>query len=726
MTSRQPFKSNSRPKASIIFFAVTICSCLAILCAILYFIYYLWYSLVNRSRTSPYDSTTPLNKLQRYSYRELKDATQNFSDSNSIGKGGSGTVFRGILKDGKLVAIKILDSTSFQFEQEFQNELNILGGLKSCPLVVNLLGYCVDKNKRLVVYEYMPNKSLQESLFSESNNNCNNKSLNWARRFDIILDVAKALSFLHLECDPPVIHGDVKPSNVLLDSEFKAKLSDFGLSRLKLEGEFGVDLFSQDLWKSQELLKSEELSGNMNAVGEGGENETPAIGTPVESHDHDEVDFALALQASSSSKNSCRSYHNVKNLALNSLNWSSDFGNEIDIFKDRIVKGKEVSTIENGKGVDNKSVNYNDDLSSISPSKELNLNAAMVRDDSDSNNVGAKQWGKDWWWKQDGNGELCSKDYVKEWIGSQIYPSTNSNWDEENQCPPSRIDLVNSTQLEKFEKANDNPLQELGFECPDGAIEKEDSKRWKVHSKKHRKIQEWWKEEHLDELSKKNNKVNKFQIRSTKLFKVRLNLGKRFKRRRKSSHKSHNMNDPDMEFSFRKGRKKKDSRSVGSDMWSGDLFSRELSSTTSMRGTLCYAAPEYSGCGYLMEKADIYSFGVLILVIVSGRRPLHVLSSPMKLEKANLISWCRHLAHDGNILELVDERLSDEYNKDEASLCINLALACLQKMPELRPDIGEIVKILKREMEIPQLPFEFSPSPPPKFPSRSRRNIRTM
>ncbi|XP_022853960.1 putative receptor-like protein kinase At1g80870 [Olea europaea var. sylvestris] len=714
MTSRQPFKSNSTPKTSIIFFTVTISSSLVILFAILYFIYYLWYSLVKRSRTSPYDTTTPLNKLQRYSYKELKDATQNFSDSNSIGKGGSGTVFRGILKNGKLVAIKILDSTSFQFEQEFQNELNILGALKSCPLVVNLLGYCVDRDQRLVVYEYMPNKSLQESLFSESNNNCNNMSLNWARRFDIILNVAKALSFLHLECDPPVIHGDVKPSNVLLDSEFRAKLSDFGLSRLKLEGEFGVDLFSQDLWKSQELLKSEELSGNLNAVGEGGENETPAIGTPVESHDHDEVDFALALQASSSSKNSCRSHHNVKNLALNSLNWRSDFGNEIDI-KDRIVKGKEVSTIstiENGKGDDNKSVNYNDELSSISPSKESNLNAAMVTDDNDSNNVGAKQWGKDWWWKQDGNGELRSRDYVKEWIGSQIYHSTNSNWDEENQCPPLRI----STRLEKFEKANDNHLQELGFECHEGAIEKEESKR-------HQKIQEWWKEEHLDELSKKkNNKVKKFQIRSTKLFKVRL----RFKRKRKSSHKSHNVNDPGTEFSFRKGWKKKDSKSVGSDKWSGDLFSRELSSTTSMRGTLCYAAPEYSGCGYLMEKADIYSFGVLILVIVSGRRPLHVLSSPMKLEKANLISWCRHLAHTGNILELVDERLNDEYDKDEASLCINLALACLQKMPELRPDIGEIVKILKREMEIPTLPFEFSPSPPPKFPSRSRRNNRTM
>ncbi|CAN0862302.1 Putative receptor-like protein kinase At1g80870 [Linum grandiflorum] len=151
---------------------------------------------------------------------------------------------------------------------------------------------------------------------------------------------------------------------------------------------------------------------------------------------------------------------------------------------------------------------------------------------------------------------------------------------------------------------------------------------------------------------------------------------------------------------------------------------RELSSTTtSMRGTLCYVAPEHGGG----EKADIYSLGVLILVIVSGRRPLHVLASPMKLEKANLISWCRQLAHqgsNGDVLEIVDERLKEDYKREEASLCINLALICLQKMPELRPEIGDIVRILKGEMEIPPLPFEFSPSPPPPPPSKSRRKYR--
>eukprot|EP00262_Sarcandra_glabra_P018539 TRINITY_DN6691_c0_g1_i1.p1 TRINITY_DN6691_c0_g1~~TRINITY_DN6691_c0_g1_i1.p1 ORF type:complete len:221 (-),score=31.94 TRINITY_DN6691_c0_g1_i1:9-641(-) len=183
--------------------------------------------------------------------------------------------------------------------------------------------------------------------------------------------------------------------------------------------------------------------------------------------------------------------------------------------------------------------------------------------------------------------------------------------------------------------------------------------------------------------------------------------------------------DANLDISFRKGWKKKKNRSVSSEMWSGDLFSRELSSTTSMRGTICYVAPEYGGCGYLMEKADIYSFGVLILVIVSGRRPLHVLASPMKLEKANLISWARHLAQTGSVLELIDDRLKDRFDKEQVNLCINLALLCLQKMPELRPDISEIVRILKREMDLPPLPFEFSPSPSSKLFSRSRRKRAT-
>ncbi|KAF5817088.1 putative protein kinase RLK-Pelle-RLCK-XI family [Helianthus annuus] len=655
MPSRQPaftHQQSTKHRATFIFIIITVFSSVLILFGVIYLIYYVYYSLIHRSRTSPLNSCPVFLKLRRFTYKELVSATNGFSDDNFIGKGGSGTVYRGILRNGKLVAVKLLDSDSLDADREFQNELRILGGLES-QFVVSLLGYCVDKRKRVVVYEYMPNRSLQESLFSD-------RSLCWNRRFEIILDVSRALEFLHRECDPPVIHGDVKPSNVLLDAEFRAKISDFGLSRLKIEPEFGVDLFSQD------------LSGTVAGAGTGA-GESPAIGTPVESST--EVDFALALQASSSSTpiNSKVVCNRLKGLGLG--------------FTDEKGKDVSVSHIQNEfTKYDNDDSCHNFDNNHV---RESNSNA----NDSNSNPVDGrksckKQWGKDWWWKQDGSGELSSKDYVQEWIGSQICPTANAEWDDDKNSEKREFD-----QSPKLNTCNENKTS--------GHEEHEEHRGWKQH----RKMQEWWKEEHLDELT--NKRVEKKIKRRFKL--------KIFRWKRKA-----NRHDHKSEISFRKNSK-------NTEMYSGDVFSRELSSTTSMRGTLCYVAPEYGGCEYLIEKTDIYSFGVLILVIVSGRRPLHVLASPMKLEKANLISWCRQLAHGGDLLELVDERLKDDYNKPQAILCVNLALACLQKMPELRPDIGDIVKILKGEMELPVVPFEFSPSPPSKLVgrSRSRRKSRT-
>lgn len=716
MPSRPLSPSSTQPppafitKTRLIFLILTISSSLVILFTLLYFLYHLWRSLVNCSRTIPIDSTAPL-KLQRFTYKELKTATADFDDANVIGKGGSGTVFRGVVKDGKLFAVKRLDSFSLQTEREFHNELQILGGLRS-PFLVTLLGYCVEKNKRFLVYEYMPNKSLQESLFGDSHSS---DLLSWERRFDIILDVAKALEFLHFGCDPPVIHGDIKPSNILLDTDFRAKISDFGLSRIKVDAEFGVDLFSQDLGRSQ------ELSGNLGGV------ETPrAVGTSMETTT--EVDFALALQASSSSKNS-RTCYNVRALNMNSVNYNANMVSEGGENKGCHGKGKEVSGVDvGGDDWNGKLLTYDDEFCSVDHSKELNLSSNLAGDD---HMAGSKQWGKDWWWRQDGSGELCSKDYVMEWIGSQICP-TNPDWDDEKKGTPEKTELETSTGLNnKSEDGNEPQIQpadqfenlEKGFDKKEGKVGR------KTRKKKERKMKEWWKEEHLHEITKKdtNTKLKSIKTKWKKGFKLpRFDLGGRFGFHRPTKFGGLDQNECDAngEFSFRRGWRRKNNNSAGSDMWSGDLFSRELSSTTSMRGTLCYVAPEYGSCGYLIEKGDIYSLGVLILVIVSGRRPLHVLASPMKLEKANLISWCRHLAQSGNILELVDERLKEDYNKEQASLCINLALTCLQRMPELRPDIGEIVKILKGEMELPLVPFEFSPSPPSKPYNRSRRKLK--
>ncbi|ONK72699.1 uncharacterized protein A4U43_C04F22200 [Asparagus officinalis] len=153
-------------------------------------------------------------------------------------------------------------------------------------------------------------------------------------------------------------------------------------------------------------------------------------------------------------------------------------------------------------------------------------------------------------------------------------------------------------------------------------------------------------------------------------------------------------------------------------------FRRTISSTPSMRGTVCYVAPEYGGGGPLSEKCDIYSFGVLLLVLISGRRPLQVTASPMsEFERANLISWARHLAHLGRLLDLVDPSIKG-IDKEQALLCITVALLCIQRSPARRPSIKEIVGMLTGQSDPPHLPIEFSPSPPGGFSFKSRKKAR--
>ncbi|KAL6569419.1 hypothetical protein OROMI_013933 [Orobanche minor] len=150
-----------------------------------------------------------------------------------------------------------------------------------------------------------------------------------------------------------------------------------------------------------------------------------------------------------------------------------------------------------------------------------------------------------------------------------------------------------------------------------------------------------------------------------------------------------------------------------------------ISSTPSTRGTICYAAPEYgNGAPPVSDKCDVYSFGVLLLVMVSGRRPMQVTaSSPMLgFEKASLISWARQLALNGKMSDLVDTNV-ESVDCEQAVMCVTIALLCLQRSPDKRPTMREIVEMLVGKSEPPILPFEFSPSPRSDFPFKSRRKV---
>ncbi|RLN43249.1 hypothetical protein C2845_PM01G32160 [Panicum miliaceum] len=185
----------------------------------------------------------------------LESATSKFNEKNILGKGGFGCVYRACLdKSGAAVAaVKKLNCCREEVEKEFENELDFLGKIWH-PNVISVLGYCIHEDTRLLVYELMQNGSLETQLHGPSRGS----ALSWHVRLKIALDTARGLEHLHEHCNPMIIHRDIKSSNILLDSDFNAKISDFGLAIyggnynkdvIKPSGTFGYVRQSQLTWK---------------------------------------------------------------------------------------------------------------------------------------------------------------------------------------------------------------------------------------------------------------------------------------------------------------------------------------------------------------------------------------------------------------------------------------------------------------------------------------------
>ncbi|KAM0974020.1 probable receptor-like protein kinase At1g80640 isoform X1 [Malus sylvestris] len=176
-------------------------------------------------------------------YKVLETGTNNFLDSNIIGEGGFGCVYKGRLDDNLLVAVKKLDCANQDAEREFENEVELLHKIQH-PNIITLLGCSINGDSRFIVYELMYSGSLETQLHGPSHGS----ALTWPMRMKIALDAARGLEYLHEYCSPPVIHRDLKTSNILLDANFNAKLSDFGLAvadgaknskNIKLSGTLG-------------------------------------------------------------------------------------------------------------------------------------------------------------------------------------------------------------------------------------------------------------------------------------------------------------------------------------------------------------------------------------------------------------------------------------------------------------------------------------------------------
>ncbi|TVU38686.1 hypothetical protein EJB05_12070, partial [Eragrostis curvula] len=162
-------------------------------------------------------------------FATLRAATGDFDESNKLGEGGFGAVYKGVLPDGEEVAVKRLSSSSTQGVAQLKNELALVAKLKHKNLV-RLVGVCLEQQERLLVYEYVPNGSLDVVLFGAENQN--REQLNWEQRYRIINGIARGLQYLHEDSQLKVVHRDLKASNILLDANMNPKISDFGLARI--------------------------------------------------------------------------------------------------------------------------------------------------------------------------------------------------------------------------------------------------------------------------------------------------------------------------------------------------------------------------------------------------------------------------------------------------------------------------------------------------------------
>jgi serine/threonine protein kinase len=184
-----------------------------------------WFFLFRSSKNSGednHDYVLAATGFRKFSYYELKQATKGFSQE--IGRGAGGSVYKGVLSDNRIAAIKRLhEANQGESESEFLAEVSIIGRLNHMNLI-GMWGYCAEGKHRLLVYEYMEKGTLADNLSSNE--------LDWGKRYNIAMGTAKGLAYLHEECLEWILHCDIKPQNILVDYDYQPKVADFGLSKL--------------------------------------------------------------------------------------------------------------------------------------------------------------------------------------------------------------------------------------------------------------------------------------------------------------------------------------------------------------------------------------------------------------------------------------------------------------------------------------------------------------
>ncbi|KAK9275310.1 hypothetical protein L1049_022573 [Liquidambar formosana] len=648
-----------------------------------------------------------------FTYKELHTATNGFSEDNKLGEGGFGSVYWGKTSDGLQIAVKKLKAMNSKAEMEFAVEVEVLGRVVHKNLL-GLRGYCAGADQRLIVYDYMPNLSLLSHLHGQF---AGEVQLDWKRRMKIAIGSAEGLLYLHHEVTPHIIHRDIKASNVLLDSDFEPLVADFGFAKLipdgvshmttRVKGTLGYLAPEYAMWgKVSEscdvysfgILLLEILTGRKPIEKlPGGVKRTitewaePLI---IKGRFKDLADPKLR---GNFDEKQLRHGINIASLCVQSEPEKRPNMKEVVSLLKNEPKAKVMQMrIE--------SVKYGEDLMALDQASDDDDDKTGAFDESNGYGVfGAMEVQK------------MHDPYGRH--GDRRTAKRNTPW---------RIFTYKELHTATNGFSEDSKLGEGGFgrmywgKTSDGlqiAVKKLEPMNSKAEMEFAVELEVLGRVVHKNLLGLRGycagtdhrlivyNYIPNLSLLSHLHGKFAGEVQLDWKRRMKIAIGSaeallylhHEVTPHIIHRNIKASNVLLDSdfEPLVADFGFAKLIPDGVSHvTTSVKGTLGYLAPEYAMWGKVSKSCDVYSFGILLLEILTGRKPIEKLPGGVK---RTITEWAEPLIVNGRFKDLADPKLRGNFDENQLKRAINIVALCAQSEPEKRPNMEEVVSLLKNE-----------------------------
>ncbi|XP_047961333.1 putative receptor-like protein kinase At5g39000 [Salvia hispanica] len=686
---------------------------------------------VSNSKEENKPSPKAARVCRRFSLAEIQLATKYFSDERLIGRGGFGNVYRGVIGEGQMtVAIKKLNPNSMQGAQEFLTEIETLSELRHVNLV-SLIGYCNEHGEMILVYDYMSGGTLENRIYKPSRKRRHVASLTWEQRLNICIGAGRGLDYLHT--GHGVIHRDVKPSNILLDEELTAKVSDFGLAkpedRNKSKTHVSTNVKGTRGYLDPHYFHTRKLTRKSDTYAFGvvllevlcGR---PSVDLRVTEDEqilsfwvHDkkskgEVDQIVDLSLRDEiTENSLKTFVEVAERCLedepNNRPTMSQVVQQLELALEQQHGNKQISLSNEMESLyEENGPPASTGLSSMSTAQWKNLtsspkvqasfkmvNAMLSRfslpkigghlskenkrllSEIGEANVGLTLIMFDWNTLSAATNRFSSSNKIGKGGFGRVYKGVLPTGQvvavkRRSTSTPQSVQEFKCEVLLLPNLHHQNIIKLLGY-C--------------IHSKEKLLVYEFMENKSLDTFIDDEKKRN-FP------WPVRFNILKGIARGLVHLHQHSGVRvihgDPKSSNILLDREMVPKISDFG---FSRTLLQHQYELETGIaEGTPCYISPERLKQGRVSVKSDVYSFGVVILEMVSGRRAWESVS----VNKMNLVDYARKLRSEGKVLEMMDATVG---GADEALRCIKVGLSCTLEHPDDRPDMPTVLKTLEGE-----------------------------